>query len=371
MSTIPFVDLKAVNMRQRDALIQAATQVIDSGWYIRGQAVERFEKNFATLCGVAHCVGVANGLDALSLILRAYKELGRLKEGDEIIVPANTYIASILAITENNLVPVLVEPDAQTFNLCSRESARHITPRTKGIMAVHLYGRLADMRALKKLAQDHNLVLIEDAAQSHGACMDGRKAGAWGDATGFSFYPGKNLGALGDAGAVTTNDAALATAIRAISNYGSHKKYENLYQGINSRLDEMQAALLDVKLQVLESDTELRRTAATYYTQHITHPDITLPHHPDDAGEHVWHLYVIRHPQRDALQRHLLDHGVHTLVHYPTPPHKQQAYQDWNSLSLPVTEAIHREVLSLPLWPGISNDQQARVVAALNSFPTS
>ncbi len=371
MSTIPFVDLKAVNMRQRDALIQAATQVIDSGWYIRGQAVERFEKNFAALCGVAHCVGVANGLDALSLILRAYKELGRLKEGDEIIVPANTYIASILAITENNLVPVLVEPDAQTFNLCPRESARHITPRTKGIMAVHLYGRMADMRALKELAQKHNLVLIEDAAQSHGACMDGRSAGAWGDATGFSFYPGKNLGALGDAGAVTTDDAALAAAIRAIANYGSHKKYENLYQGINSRLDEMQAALLDVKLQIFESDTKQRRSAAAYYTQHITNPAITLPRHPDDAAEHVWHLYVIRHPQRDALQQHLLDHGIHTLVHYPTPPHKQQAYHAWNNLHLPVTEAIHHEVLSLPLWPGISHDQQACVVATLNSFPVS
>lgn len=363
---IPFLDLKNINNQHRQELIEAATRVIDSGWYIRGQEVENFEKEFATYCGTQHCIGVANGLDALILVLRAWKELGKLKEGDEVIVPANTYIASILAITENRLKPVLVEPDINTYNIDPKLIEQAITPKTKAILAVHLYGQLADMPAILDIAQRNNLLVLEDAAQAHGASLNGRKAGNWGDAAGFSFYPGKNLGALGDAGAVTTNDEELAQAIRAISNYGSHKKYENLYQGVNSRLDEMQAALLCVKLQSLDKETEHRREIAEIYLTNIKNQSITLPPHVQE--NHVWHLFVIRSQQRETLQSFLTEQGIQTLIHYPIPPHKQHSYRAWLTQSYPITETIHKQVLSLPISNIVQYSQAENIAEALNEF---
>lgn len=362
--TVPFLDLKAINHQYRQELIEAATRVIDSGWYIRGQEVENFEKEFATYCGTQHCIGVANGLDALILVLRAWKELGKLKEGDEVIVPANTYIASILAITENRLTPVLVEPDINTYNIDPTLIEQAITPKTKAILAVHLYGQLADMPAILDIAQRNNLLVLEDAAQAHGASLNGRKAGNWGDAAGFSFYPGKNLGALGDAGAVTTNDEEFAQTIRAISNYGSHKKYENLYQGVNSRLDEMQAALLRIKLQYLDREIERRREIAKTYITGIKNSSIVLP--MQNQKNHVWHLFVIRSQQREALQIFLTQQGIQTLIHYPIAPHKQAAFQNWSKQSYPITEAIHEKILSLPMSPVMTDEQVQTVITATN-----
>lgn len=371
---IPFLDLKSINAHYREALIQAATEVIDSGWYIQGTQAKAFEDEFADYCGTKHCIGVANGLDALILILRAYKELGKLKEGDEVIVPANTYIASILAITENRLKPILVEPDKETYNLNPSLIAQAITPKTKAIIAVHLYGQLADMPAINAIAQKHNLLVIEDSAQAHGAQINGRKAGNWGYASGFSFYPGKNLGALGDAGAVTTNDDELAQTIRALGNYGSHKKYENLYQGVNSRLDEIQAAMLRVKLRYLDQDTQSRRDIAGWYLDKIDHPKLQLPYVQNIEGvvklskSHVWHLFVVRTNYREALQKHLLAQGINFLIHYPIAPHHQKAYQAWSSQSYPITEAIHNEVFSLPISPVMTDDQVQAVIKAVNTF---
>jgi|TARA_A100000171_G_C2139395_1_gene153443 dTDP-4-amino-4,6-dideoxygalactose transaminase len=364
---IPFLDLKAINQQYRDELVEAATRVIDSGWYIQGQEVEAFEREFADYCGTQHCIGVANGLDALTLTLRAWKELGRLKEGDEVIVPANTYIASVLAITENRLKPILVEPDEATFNLCPEKTAAAITPETKAILAVHLYGQIAPMKEIMALAKAHNLLVLEDAAQAHGASIDGKKAGSWGDAGGFSFYPGKNLGALGDSGAVTTGDADLANTIRALGNYGSHKKYENRYQGVNSRLDEMQAAMLRVKLRYLEKEIEHRRNVAEHYLTNIDNPVIKLPA-PGEWESHVWHLFVVRTDKREELQQHLSEKKIQTLIHYPLPPHKQQAYVEWAELSYPITEFMHRSVLSLPIGPTINQDELAHVTNLLNHF---
>ena len=363
---IPFLDLKGVNGRHAAELEEAFSRVLKSGWYIQGQEVKDFEKEFAAYCGTQHCIGVANGLDALILILRAYKELGLLKEGDEVIVPANTYIASILAITENRLVPVLVEPDEKTFNIDAACIEKKITAKTKAVMPVHLYGQAADMQGISKLATKHGLLVIEDSAQAVGAYGGNRRVGNIGDASGFSFYPGKNLGALGDAGAVTTNNKELADAIRALGNYGSHKKYVNLYQGINSRLDEVQAALLRVKLRHLDSETEERRKAANFYLSHIKNKNITLPYARNEKA-HVWHLFVIRCENRDELQAQLAAKGIQTLIHYPTPPHHQQAYAEWKNLSFPITERIHAEVLSLPLWPGISGEMLNAVVEAVNA----
>jgi len=364
--TIPFLDLKAVNQQYRDEMIEAFTKVLDSGWYIQGNEVKAFEREFADYCGVEHCIGVANGLDALILIFRAYMEMGVLQEGDEVIVPANTYIASILAITENRLKPVLIEPDLATYNLDPRLTEQAITPRTKAILAVHLYGQLADMPALKAIADKHDLLLIEDSAQAHGASLNGIKAGAWGDASGFSFYPGKNLGALGDGGAVTTSNKALAQTIRALGNYGSHKKYENLYRGINSRLDELQAALLRVKLRGLDDEIEKRQAVANQYLGSIINNDIVLPHVVDPQA-HVWHLFVVRCKKRNALQTYLNEQGVQTLIHYPVPPHQQSAYQEWSGQSFPITEIIHQEVLSLPVSPVLSLNCVSKVVNAVNT----
>ena len=364
---ISFLDLQAINAQYRTELIEACTRVIDSGWYIGGNELTAFEQQFAAYCGTTHCIGVANGLDALILTLRAWLELGRLQPGDEIIVPANTYIASILAISANGLTPVLVEPDAASFNLCPANARAAITAKTRAILPVHLYGQLADMPAILALARQHDLLVLEDAAQAHGASISGKRAGSWGDAAGFSFYPGKNLGALGDAGAITTHDAQLAKTLRALRNYGSHEKYKNLFKGVNSRLDEIQAAMLRVKLSKLELETRDRRELAAIYLQKIQHPGVRLPQ-VASSEQHVWHLFVIRTQQRAALQQHLAAQGIQTLIHYPIPPHQQQAYQEWNGRSYPVTEAMHQEVLSLPMGPTLSEEAAFRVAAAVNGF---
>lgn len=364
---IPFLDLKSINSQCREEIIQAITLVVDSGRYIQGPQLESFEKEFANYCGSRYCVGVGNGLDALTLTLRAWKELGRLAEGDEVIVPANSYIASILAVTENHLTPVFVEPDTYSYNLSPRGVEAAITRKTRAILPVHLYGRLADMFEIMAISEKHQLLVLEDSAQAHGASIEGRKAGNWGHASGFSFYPGKNLGALGDAGAITTNDGTLAETLRALRNYGSHEKYKNLYQGVNSRLDEMQAAVLSVKLKYLDRQTEVRRNIARLYLEGINNPSIRLPAW-DKEEQHVFHLFVIRCKQRKALQAHLTSAGVQTLIHYPIPPHKQQAYASKNDESFPVTELIHEEVLSLPIGPLMSIDEALKVVAACNAF---
>lgn len=369
---MPFLDLKEVNFQFRSELIEACTRVIDSGWYIGGTELTRFETEFAKYCGTKHCVGVANGLDALILTLRAWKVLAKLDDGDEVIVAANTYIASILAITENKLVPVLVEPDVRSFNLCPEKVRLAITPKTRAILPVHLYGQLAQMPALLEIAREHNLLVLEDAAQAHGASLTGRRAGNWGDAAGFSFYPGKNLGALGDAGAITTNDDELAHTLRALRNYGSHEKYKNLYQGVNSRLDEIQAAMLNVKLKYLDSQTAHRRLIAKIYMDGIKNPAIGLPLSLDAEvvalSSHVWHLFVVCCQDRAALQKHLESAGIQTLIHYPIPPHEQQAYHEWNALSFPLTEKLHQQVLSLPIGPTLTFAEAAQVVDACNSF---
>ena len=364
---IPFLNLQAINARHADELKVAAARVIDSGWYILGQELTAFEQEFARYCGVRHAIGVGNGLDALSLILRAYKELGALHDGDEVIVPANTFIASFLAITEHRLVPVPVEPDPASFNIDPMRVAAAIGSRTRAIMAVHLYGQLADMPALTDLAQRHHLLLIEDAAQAHGATSDGRRAGAFGHAAGFSFFPAKNLGALGDGGAVVTNDTVLADRVAALRNYGSDVKYRHLYQGINSRLDELQAALLRVKLKYLDDDIAHRRHIALRYREGIHHPQIQLPIVQSEE-QHVWHLFVVRCAQRDALQRHLQAHGIHSQVHYPIPPHRQSAYPALRDLPLPLTDRLHQEVLSLPVGPTLRDEDADRVIAACQSF---
>ena len=363
----PFLDLQSINAQYRAELIEACTRVIDSGWYIGGSELSQFEQEFAAFCGSAHCIGVANGLDALILTLRAWLELGRLQPGDEVIVPANTYIASILAISANGLTPVLVEPDAASFNISPANARTAITAKTRAILPVHLYGQLADMPAIMALAREHGLLVLEDAAQAHGAAIVGKRAGSWGDAAGFSFYPGKNLGALGDAGAITTQDAELAQTLRALRNYGSHEKYKNLFKGVNSRLDAIQAAMLRVKLSKLELETQHRRSIAAIYLQNIHHPAVQLPQ-VASPEQHVWHLFVIRTGQRTALQQHLAAQGIQTLIHYPIPPHQQQAYAEWNAQSYPLTEAMHQEVLSLPMGPTLSEGEALQVAEMVNSF---
>ncbi len=368
---ISFLDLKAINIQYRDKLIDASARVIDSGWYIGGKELESFENNFAKYCGTQFAIGVANGLDALILTLRAWKELGKLQDGDEVIVPSNTYIASILAITANNLTPVLVEPDINTYNIHPTRIQKAITAKTRVILPVHLYGRLAPMPEIMEIAKKYNLLVLEDSAQSHGAQIEGKKAGNWGDASGFSFYPGKNLGALGDAGAITTNDAELAQTLKALRNYGSHEKYKNLFVGVNSRLDEIQAAMLDVKLKHLDAEVKHRRIIANKYLEGIKNPELSLPLTDTDASQydqHVWHLFVVRSENREALQQYLAENGVQTLIHYPIPPHKQHAYKEWNNLSYPISEKIHNEVMSLPMGPTLSLDDVQKVIQLCNSF---
>lgn len=368
---IPFLDLKKINQQYRNELVEACTRVIDSGWYIGGTELEKFEKNFANYCGTKFAIGVANGLDALILTLRAWKELGKLKDGDEVIVPSNTYIASILAITANNLTPVLVEPELASYNIDVSNIELAITDKTKAILPVHLYGQLAPMAEIMEIAEKHNLLVLEDSAQSHGAESNGKKAGNWGDASGFSFYPGKNLGALGDAGAVTTNNEELATMLKALRNYGSHEKYKNLVPGVNSRLDEIQAAMLDIKLKHLDDEVKHRRLIAETYLSQIKNPLIQLPLNNVQATtytQHVWHLFVIRTDHREALQQFLLEAGIQTLIHYPIPPHKQQAYKEWNDLSFPISEQIHNQVMSLPIGPTLSLQDAEKIVELCNAF---
>ncbi|WP_337921308.1 DegT/DnrJ/EryC1/StrS family aminotransferase [Vibrio cholerae] len=364
---IPFLDLKSINQQYQNELKQACSRVIDSGWYIQGQELQQFEAEFAAYCGTKHAIGVANGLDALILVLRAWKELGKLQEGDEVIVPANTYIASILAITENLLTPVLVEPDINTYNLSQEGIKAAITPKTKAILPVHLYGLISPMPEIMQIAQEHNLLVLEDCAQAHGAEINGQRAGNWGHAAGFSFYPGKNLGALGDAGAITTNDDQLADTLTALRNYGSHKKYENLYQGVNSRLDEIQAAMMRVKLPYLERETARRQSIAQSYRTRINNPFVTLPC-VENEGAHVWHLFVVRSDVREQLQQWLFEQGIQTLIHYPIPPHKQKAYPELQNYRLPLTEQIHQQVLSLPMDPTMNDEAVTRVIDAVNGF---
>lgn len=364
---INFLDLKAINNQYQQELKEACARVIDSGWYIMGNELAQFETEFAAYCGTKHSIGVANGLDALILTLRAWKVLGKLQAGDEVIVQANTYIASVLAITENDLVPVLVEPNPGSYNLDPETLAAAITPNTKAILPVHLYGQLSPMPEIMAIACAHNLLVLEDCAQSHGAEINGKRAGNWGDAAGFSFYPGKNLGALGDAGAITTNDDELAQTLKALRNYGSHKKYENLYQGVNSRLDEIQAAMLRVKLRHLDSETARRQHIAQTYRTNISNPLITLPQVNEELA-HVWHLFVVSCEQREVLQQFLASRGIQTLIHYPIPPHKQHAYSHYADLQLPLTELIHQQVLSIPLDPTMSDAAVKQVIAAMNEF---
>ncbi|WP_116869768.1 DegT/DnrJ/EryC1/StrS family aminotransferase [Vibrio splendidus] len=364
---IPFLDLKSINQQYQQELKEACARVIDSGWYIMGNELVAFEQEFAAYCGTEYCLGVANGLDALTLTLRAWKELGRLQAGDEVIVPANTYIASVLAITENDLVPVLVEPDEDTFNLNASNIQSSLTDKTKAILPVHLYGQISPMDEIMDLANEHQLLVLEDCAQSHGAKIKDKKCGSWGHAAGFSFYPGKNLGALGDAGAITTNDKELYDVLVALRNYGSHKKYENKYQGVNSRLDEIQAAMLRVKLQHLDKETAHRQHIAQLYLDGITNPKIKLPKLTVKEGN-VWHLFVIRTSDRKALMEHLNKYGIQTLIHYPTPPHQQAAYINLSEFSLPLTEKMHNEVISIPMGPTIKEEECYNIVNAINDY---
>jgi dTDP-4-amino-4,6-dideoxygalactose transaminase len=364
---IKFLDLQKINALHKEELNVAFNRVLDSGWYIMGAELKQFEQDFATYCDTKHAIGVANGLDALCLIIRAYKELGIMEEGDEIIVPSNTYIASILAISENNLVPVLVEPDIDTYNINVLNIEAKITTKTKAILPVHLYGKLCNMPAINQIAKDYGLKVIEDCAQAHGAILNGKKAGNWGDAAGFSFYPGKNLGALGDGGAITTNDDELATCLRALSNYGSHIKYKNLYKGVNSRLDELQAAILNVKLKYLDAETEVKRKIAQRYCEEINNIEVVLPK-IDTSLSNVWHLFVIRTENRDAFKDYLANNKIDTVIHYPIPPHMQHAYKEWNDLIYPVSEVIHKSVISLPLSPVMTNGEVSYVIQVVNNY---
>ena len=364
---IPFLDLKSINMQYFNEYEKAFDDVVRSGWYVQGSEHKEFEKEFAQYCGAKYAIGVANGLDALTLILRAYKELGFMQEGDEVIVPSNTYIASILAISENNLVPVLVEPEIDNYLLDWTKIEEKITSKTKAILPVHLYGQTCQMDKINEIAKKYNLKVIEDSAQSHGAYFEDKRCGNLGDASGFSFYPGKNLGALGDGGAVTTNDSELAQAIKALGNYGSHKKYENRYKGINSRLDEMQAAILRVKLRHLESEIEKRREIANYYLENIKNENIILPIVKYEDN-HVWHLFVIRTQKRAKLQQYLLDNGIQSLIHYPLVPHKQEAYKEWKNESYVISEKIHDEVLSLAISGVQSLEDTMKIVVVINEY---
>lgn len=387
-SNMSFLDLKRLNDQYMPEIQEAISRVLKSGWYLLGEEAANFEKEFALYCGSKYCVGVANGLDALRMIIRAYIEMGIMAIGDEIIVPANTYIASILAITDNGLKPVLVEPNEKTYNIDPFLIEKSITSKTKGILLVHLYGQNAMHPEIQRIAGKYGLKIIEDSAQSHGAeynpilfensvqsgtdlngYQQTKYSGNLGDASGFSFYPGKNLGAFGDAGAVTTNDKQLADIVRSLGNYGSFVKYQNTYKGLNSRLDEIQAAILRVKLRYLAADNQKRINIASRYRSEITNPKITLPLlSVKNILSHVFHLFVVRSPSRDALQEFLKSQGIQTLIHYPIPPHKQIAYEELCSLSLPITERIHNEVLSLPISPAMTIDEVTRLIDVVNKF---
>lgn len=360
---IKFLDLGKVNNRFRAEMDARIAAVLDKGWYLQGAENEKFCAEFAKYCGVQYAVGVANGLDALRLIIKA----SGFGEGDEIIVPANTYIATILAISDNGCTPVLVEPDINTYNINPDLIEAAITPRTKAIMVVHLYGQAVQMEKVWAIAKKHNLKVFEDCAQAHGAYYQGKRVGNLSDAAAFSFYPGKNLGALGDAGAVVSNDKELIDKVKALANYGSDRKYHNLYKGLNSRLDELQAAILDVKLPHLDADNARRREIAKYYREHITNPKIILPKVYEETA-HVWHVFAVRTEERDRFQQYLTDNGVQTIIHYPTPPHKQPAYQEWNDRTYPITEEIHKTIISLPMSPVMTDDEVKEVVRVVNEW---
>jgi len=365
---IKFLDLQKINLSHQAEIEQRLLSTFRSGWYLLGNEVKTFEDNLAKYTGSKHAIGVANGLDALRLIIRAYVELGIVQKGDEIIVPSNTYIASILAISDNGLVPVLVEPSLDSYNIDIDRIEEKITVKTKAILIVHLYGRVIFSEKLREIIQKHHLKIIEDNAQAIGAEWNGIKTGNLGDAAGFSFYPGKNLGALGDGGGITTNDENLAKTIRALANYGSNQKYVNIYQGLNSRLDEIQAGVLDVKLRYIDIENNRRKEIAERYITEIKNPKIVLPDNPKDRAEHVWHIFIVRTEEREVLQRYLTEKSIQTLIHYPIPPHKQEAYKDWNGLSFPLTEKIHNEVLSLPISPVMSDEEVSSVIQMINEF---
>lgn len=364
---IKFLDIKEITQKYSEEIHEAINRVVDSGWYLQGNENDKFEADYAQYIGTKYAIGCANGLDSLILIFRAYVEIGIMKPGDEVIVPANTYIASILAISENGLKPVLVEPSIETYQIDDTKIELAITERTKAILIVHLYGQCAYTDKIGELSMKYNLKLVEDNAQAHGCMFSGRKTGSLGDAAGHSFYPGKNLGAFGDAGAVTTNDEELAKIVRAVANYGSTRKYVFKYIGCNSRLDEIQAAVLDVKLKYLNEDVAIRKEVAKYYIEHITNPDIITPI-VKDWDAHVFHIFTIRCKKRDELQKYLTESGVQTIIHYPIPPHKQECYKEWNNLFFPITERIHDEELSLPISPVMVNDEIEIVVKLLNTW---
>ncbi|AWX58576.1 DegT/DnrJ/EryC1/StrS family aminotransferase [Brevibacillus brevis] len=361
---IPFLDLKAINAQYEMEIEREIKKVISSGWYVLGEEVRLFEREFADFCGSKYCIGVANGLDALTLILRAYG----IGYGDEVIVPANTFIATVLAVSAVGAKPILVEPDPKSYNIDPDQIVNNITPQTKAIIPVHLYGQLAEMEQILQIAKTYGLKVIEDAAQAHGAKIKEIRAGSFGDAGAFSFYPGKNLGALGDGGAITTSDDSLAEKIRILRNYGSIKKYENIEKGVNSRLDEIQAAILRIKLRNLDSDNELRKNVAKCYLDNIHNPQVILPNIVRDDRSHVWHLFVVRSKRRDQLRSYLMENGVETLIHYPIPPHKQLAYSDLNHMELTITEEIHKEILSLPISPIMNKEDIEKVIYLVNHF---
>ena len=360
---IKFLDLHKINERFRDKIDERIKAVLDSGWYLDGQQDKLFEKNFADFCGTKHCIGCGNGLDALSLIIKGYG----FGKGDEIIVPANTYIASILAISQNGCTPVLVEPDIKTYNINPDLIEEKITEKTKAIMVVHLYGQAVQMEKVIEIAKKYNLKVIEDSAQAHGAFYNEKRTGNLGDASGFSFYPGKNLGCMGDGGCVTTNDDELAAKVDAISNYGSDRKYHHIYKGVNSRLDELQAAILDVKLPFLDDDNKRRREISKFYRENIKNPRLILPETYDENA-HVWHIFAVRCENRDDFQKYLEENDIQTNIHYPTPPHKQGAYLEWNNLSYPVTEKIHKTIISIPISPVLTDEEVNRVAEVINKY---
>lgn len=364
---IPYLDLKRVTESFEPELSATVQRVVKSGWYIRGEECKDFERKFAGYCETEFCVGVANGLEALTLIFKAYIALGRLHPVDKVIVPANTYIASVLSISEAGLVPVLTDPDPVTCNLSASSVERVLDSNVKAVLAVDLYGRAIPGAELSELAKSCGLILVEDAAQGHGAMENGKRAGSFGDAAGFSFYPGKNLGALGDGGAVTTSDEELAQTVRTLANYGSERKYVNLFKGVNSRLDEIQAAVLAYKLTRLDADNLCRTKIAKRYLSEIQNPAVVLPD-PGKSGEHVWHIFAVRSRNREKLQTYLKDCGIETLIHYPIPPHRQKAYREFADLKFPVTEEIAETELSLPLYPQMTCFEVSQVIEAVNAY---
>lgn len=364
---VQLLNLQRITQCHKDEYMAAVDRVMSSGWFLQGEETRSFEAEYARYVGTSHCVAVANGLDALRLILLGYKEMGVLHDGDEVIVPANTYIATILAITESNLKPVLVEPTWESLVIDSSKIEAALTPRTRAVMTVHLYGRLAYNEQMAEICSRNNLLLLEDCAQSHGCQWQGRKTGSLGNAAAHSFYPGKNLGAFGDAGAVTTDDEQLAETVRTLANYGSNKKYVFKYEGINSRMSEIDAAVLRVKLRYLDEDNAHRRQVAEYYYANISNPQLTLPVRISDE-ENVYHQFPVFCERRDELQAHLASHGIQTMIHYPIPPHKQECYSQWNSLTYPITERIHAQELSLPMSQVVTEVETEEVVKAVNGF---